>query len=154
VHHTQCAQKAGFQHTSSWDLGDNNSSGWCGYYAPYEHEKFNPETYWLPLVFLCSTVDHSSHCTAIETCQQCSCLQSLLRPGHHQTYGMSRAMWRTIQIPYTIYLRGIEISFPLQIQLGNEISFPHKCRSFLYGFLQGSCHCIGLIMAWLMGQNK
>jgi len=48
---------------------------------------------------LYSTVDYSSHCTAIEICQQCSCLQSLLRPGHHQIYGMSEALGRTIQIP-------------------------------------------------------
>ena len=40
------------------------------------------------ITLLYSTVDHSSHCTTIETCQQCSCLQSLLRPGHHQSYGI------------------------------------------------------------------
>jgi len=49
---------------------------------------------WYNVIYtlLYGTVDHSSHCTAMEICQQCSCLQSLLRPGHHQTNGMSQAM--------------------------------------------------------------
>ena len=29
---------------------NNTTSGWCGNYAPYEGEKFNPRTYWLHLV--------------------------------------------------------------------------------------------------------
>jgi len=49
---SRCAQKAGFQHTSPWYLGNNTTSGWCGNYAPYEREKFSPGTYWLHLVFI------------------------------------------------------------------------------------------------------
>jgi len=47
LRHTRFAQKAGFQHTSPWYLGNNTSSGWYGNYTPYEREKFSPETYWL-----------------------------------------------------------------------------------------------------------
>jgi len=45
-------QKAGLRRTSPWYLGNNNSSGWCGNYTPYEREKFSPETYWLQHVYL------------------------------------------------------------------------------------------------------
>ena len=37
---------------------------------------------------------------------------------------------------YLISLHRIEISFPLQIQQGNEISFPHKHKRLLYGFFK------------------
>jgi len=44
--------ESGFQHTSSWYLGNNTSSGCCGNYTPYEREKFSPGTYWLHYVCL------------------------------------------------------------------------------------------------------
>jgi len=47
LHHTQCAQKAGFQHTSLWYLGNNICSGWCGNYTLYERGKFSLGIYWL-----------------------------------------------------------------------------------------------------------
>jgi len=31
--HTQCAQKAGFLHTSPWYIGNNTTNGWCGNYT-------------------------------------------------------------------------------------------------------------------------
>ena len=52
VAHTRCAQKAGFQYTSPWYLGNNTSSGWCGNYTPYESEKISPGTYWLHHVYI------------------------------------------------------------------------------------------------------
>jgi len=49
--HTRCTQKAGFQHTSPWCLGNNTSSDWWGNYTSYERKKFSPGTYWLHHIY-------------------------------------------------------------------------------------------------------
>jgi len=56
LRHTRGEQKAGFQHTSPWYLGNNTSSRWCGNCTLYEFEKFSPETYWLHYVHWLSSL--------------------------------------------------------------------------------------------------
>lgn len=47
---------------------------------------------------------------------------------------------------YLICLRGIEISFSLHIQQGNQDSIPHKHIRFCMVFSHSTCHCMGLMM--------